>query len=1091
MSQLAEKVTVTVETVELATYAEPPCEELPMFAENRVHQRTSGNPYPSKIVLKVNREKRELREHTLIKLENEFLEIGILPELGGRIFSARDKVNQYDFFYKQSVIKPALIGALGSWISGGLEFNWPYHHRPSTFMPVDYHIEKTPDGSAIVWLSEHDPAERMKGMVGIVLHPGEAVFETRVRLYNPTEVRRSFLWWENAAVPVNKSYQIFFPPDVSHVNFHYKRSVTTYPVAAKETGPYNGIRLEQDTDISLHRNTVQPTSYFSAASQYDFFGGYDHDRQCGVVHVANHHISPGKKLFTWAYNQLSQSWEKALTDTDGEYAELMAGCYSDNQPDFAWLEPQETKSFSQYWYPIGSLDTPCFANVNGAISISGSRLRVQTTRALEQAGVQIFRHGQLVYEAVAELHPGIPHSFDCPEDIANGSHIKISCRGVILMEVELADPRATLLPEPLAPLPNPKEVPQALQLYLQGVHVWQYRDPAASPVCYWQEALRRDPEFAPALLALAEYYYKSAFFDQALKAAEQALDILTRYNSRLEDGKAYYLLGLIHAEQKQYGKAYDFFYKASWSQAYLSASMRALAKLDGRRGDHVAMLAHCNEALRNNADNSAAAFLKGLALLRSGAVAEAAGVAAAMLGKDPLDHTARYLLLRSGVMAEAEFVSAMRSDPSQTCLDLAVLLLDAGLAEEAAEALETLCRHYGEPASMVYYALATLSQDGQALCRKAEVTPVGRTFPFRLRELDILQQVVEQYPDSPQACYLLGCLLYSKGHHEKARRLWLKPTGLEAADYAAYRNLAVASFSRLQHKEESLPLLRTALALQPGDEQLLYETVYVMAKLGVAPTERSAFLEEHLEHITRDDLVLELARAYNQAGEAEQALRLLLGHSFVPCEGGEHAVAEQYMYACHYRGREEWRKGRAEAALDYFRRAQALPSNLGAGLWHEAKLTPHQYYEAVCLDALGRGQEAMVLYSHIMRLTLDYFSNMHLPELPYYQALCQRRTGHELQGGMLIGRCLRQWRGELAVEDAGHFGTTPFFISYCDDPKTAREAYYSYLLGLGHAYLGEQDNARNYLAASCRLDPARLYNLLELQETGGERVWTV
>ena len=255
-------VNVTECKITIPTYREPPAEEMPMFAENRVHQRTSGNPYPNHIVLEVDRKHKEEKEYTCIRLENEYLRIEILPELGGRIYSAYDKTTGYDFFYKQHVIKPALIGCLGSWISGGLEFNWPFHHRASTFMPTDYCIERGDDGSVAVWLSEHEPIERMKGMVGIVLKPGEAKFETRMKLCNRTPVTNSFLWWENTAVPVNKEYQIFYPKDVSYVNFHYKRSVTTYPIATNALGIFNGIRYNGETDISMHKNTVQPTSYF-------------------------------------------------------------------------------------------------------------------------------------------------------------------------------------------------------------------------------------------------------------------------------------------------------------------------------------------------------------------------------------------------------------------------------------------------------------------------------------------------------------------------------------------------------------------------------------------------------------------------------------------------------------------------------------------------------------------------------------------------------------------------------------------------------------------------------------------------------------
>ena len=132
---MSEKVIAKIESLVLPTYREPEAESLPMFAENRVHRRTSGNPYPNKIVARVDRTAPIDKAYVAVRLENEYVSVVILPELGGRIYSATDKTTGYDFFYKQHVIKPALIGVLGSWISGGVEFNWPFHHRASGFMP--------------------------------------------------------------------------------------------------------------------------------------------------------------------------------------------------------------------------------------------------------------------------------------------------------------------------------------------------------------------------------------------------------------------------------------------------------------------------------------------------------------------------------------------------------------------------------------------------------------------------------------------------------------------------------------------------------------------------------------------------------------------------------------------------------------------------------------------------------------------------------------------------------------------------------------------------------------------------------------------
>ena len=294
---MAKAVTLQVETMSIPTYPIMEAENMPMFNENRMHQGTKGNPYPVKPVLSVVRENCQPRDYEVVRMENDFIRLILIPELGGRVFEAYDKINHYDFLYRQHCIKPALIGAYGLWISGGLEFNWPFHHRPSTYMPVNFTTETEPDGTAITWLSECDPTDRTRSTIGIVLHPDSAFFETRIQVTNRTALRHSFLMWQNAAVAVNDDYQFIFPPDVNYANNHYSmgKPSVNYPMAH---GAYGSANYDEPIDISWYKNCHDATSHFAAPSKYDFFGGYDHGKKAGVIHVANHHISPGKKMFT-------------------------------------------------------------------------------------------------------------------------------------------------------------------------------------------------------------------------------------------------------------------------------------------------------------------------------------------------------------------------------------------------------------------------------------------------------------------------------------------------------------------------------------------------------------------------------------------------------------------------------------------------------------------------------------------------------------------------------------------------------------------------------------------------------------------------
>ncbi len=284
-----------VEKVTIPTYETGKPEKNPMFLEKRVYQGSSGVVYPHPVIESISNEKIN-KEYEAVFLENEYLKIMVLPELGGRIQRAYDKIKNRDFIYYNQVIKPALVGLAGPWISGGIEFNWPQHHRPSTFSPVDFTIEVFEDGSKTVWVSETELMFRTKGMAGFTLYPDKAYIEIKGRLFNGTAFPQTFLWWANPAVKVNDYYQSVFPPDVYAVFDHGKRDVSDFPIA---TGTYYKVNYAPGTDISKYKNIPVPTSYMAIQSQYDFMGCYEHDTKGGMLHVADHHISPGKKQWTW------------------------------------------------------------------------------------------------------------------------------------------------------------------------------------------------------------------------------------------------------------------------------------------------------------------------------------------------------------------------------------------------------------------------------------------------------------------------------------------------------------------------------------------------------------------------------------------------------------------------------------------------------------------------------------------------------------------------------------------------------------------------------------------------------------------------
>ena len=1026
------------------TYPEAPQEDLPMFAENRVHQRTSGNPYPNKVVLEAQRDVRVKKEYTLLTLENEYIELGILPELGGKIWYANDKKNGYEFFYKNNVVKPALIGVLGSWTSGGLEFNWPFHHRASTFMPVDYYIERGED-YATVWLSEHDPINRMKGMIGVSLKDGECIFETKVKLDNTTPHRHSFLWWENAAVPVDESYEIFFPEDVNYVHFHYKRSVTTFPIANNDRfGAFNGIYYNGDTDISKHKNTKDATSYFSASSQYDYFGGYNNGKAAGVVHIADHHISPGKKMFTWAYNQLSKTWEKALTDTDGQYAELMAGCYSDNQPDLTWLQPYETKTFSQKWFPIHDKGIPTFANDNGALYISDNgELSIQATKAIKGAKIVVENENGVVFETTVDL-PCYDVVTLCNVDAKLGLKITVTAGVINYFSYEIKDHSAREIPEPRRELPYFKEVKTAEELYLEGLHVEQYRSPEYSAEQCYLEALKRDPEFAPAMTALSELYLKNDNPKTALEYANMAEKSLSRFNIRHESGKTYYLKGLALLALARIDEGYDYLYKASWCYDYKSPAMLSIGLIDIRRKDYPKAIEHLTESMYGNGRSVVAEAFLGYAEYLLGNKEKAQSVWSSAIEKDKLNLYA-YAFRAITTGDYKAFSDLVDTDINQVSLDISELLAEAGLYGEIAALLEGI-KAYRPLSAMTDIVLSVING------KTPENAPVGIAFPSRMFEKHMLEKLLASDPTNNYARYLYGCLLYGKGNYEEGIEQFETVVSKED-NYRALRNLSMGYYSHRNNKAKALELMKKAAEIAPNTEkQITFECAHLMAKVGVAADEIAEFILSR--GVNRDELVVELARAYNHSGKPDMALEALLGRKFVACEGGEHYIADEYMYAHYLKGKDAYLAGDYEKALAIFRSAQILPESLGSGLWNSVKKVPYQYFEAKCLEKLGKADEAKALYTHFCTYKFDFFTDMYLYTFAYYAARALESLGRKDEGDKLIKDRFAAWSAECERETLGYFGTTPFFMGYIDEAVSAKKLHYSYPLYLFATYLG-------------------------------------
>ena len=519
-----------------------------------MYQGSSGVVYPYPVIESIADEKTDRSYHAVF-LENEYLKVMILPELGGRVQMAYDKIKQRHFVYYNHVIKPALVGLAGPWISGGIEFNWPQHHRPSTFMPVDCTIEAHDDGSVTVWVSEMERMFHQKGMAGFTLRPGHACLEIKGVLYNRTQIPQTFLWWANPAVYVNDAYQSVFPQDVNAVFDHGKRAVSTFPIA---TGTYYKMDYSAGVDISNYKNIKVPTSYMAVNSKFDFEGGYENDTHGGMLHVANHHVSPGKKQWTWGNGDFGQAWDRNLTDEDGPYIELMAGVYTENQPDFSWIMPGEEKEFTQYFMPYRELGivkqaskdiimnlTPALSQGEGASVV----LKLLATHKQDWHIVVKNDDGTVYYDELKTLSPTevFEHEIDVKGEKLN--HLTVTVfpsfgkgRGGFTWHAESDEVKK--VPDAAEAALLPEETKTVEQLYLTGMHLEQYRHATWSAIDYYEEGLRRDPLDVRCNNALGLWYLRRGRFEKAEPYLRTAVKELQKRNPNPYDGEPLYNLGL-------------------------------------------------------------------------------------------------------------------------------------------------------------------------------------------------------------------------------------------------------------------------------------------------------------------------------------------------------------------------------------------------------------------------------------------------------------------------------------------------------------------------------------------------------------------
>ena len=1076
------EVKAWIEDVSIPTYEIGQPEKNPVFLEKRVYQGSSGVVYPYPVIEKISDEKTK-KIWKAIYLENDYLKIMILPELGGRVQMAYDKIKKRHFVYYNEVIKPALVGLTGPWISGGIEFNWPQHHRPSTYEPVDYCIKENKDGSKTVWCSEIERMFRTKGMAGFTLYPDKAFMEIKVKLYNRTSNAQTFLWWANPAVKVNDHYQSIFPPDVNAVFDHGKRDVSTFPIA---TGTYYKVDYSKGVDISRYKNIPVPTSYMAIKSNYNFIGCYEHDTQGGMLHVANHHISPGKKQWTWGNGDFGYAWDRNLTDDDGPYIELMCGVYTDNQPDFSWLMPYEEKSFSQYFLPFHEIGIVKNASKDALINLESVgehiELKVYVTSVFNNASIKLTYKNESIITDFQDLRPEKLYKKEVPfEKVFSIQDFYIEVKSAEGKTLVYWKPEAKIekpVPEPAKTALPPEEIKENEELYLTGLHLEQYRHASFQPADYYKEALSRNTGDIRCNNAMGLLWLKKGQFEKAESYFSKAIETLTKRNPNPYDGEPYFNLGLALRYQLKDDAAYDAFFKSVWNDAWQGAGYFQLALIDTKKGNLESALDLVNRSLVRQWHNHKARHLKAIVLRKLDQKSQAMDLIGESLDIDPFNYGALYeKYLNSSNKNDLTNLKKLLRSNIHNYIEIALDYYWTGMNPEAISLLQIGIEERKQSIyPMAWYYLALFSNannqkiEAQSFYQKAELEYPGTCFPNQLESVIALKECIANTSEHAMADYYLGNFLYHTKQYQLAVNHWENSIKNKSGFPTSHRNLALAYYNKLDKKELALEILEKAFELDPSDSRVFMELDALYKRMNKNYGFRLEKLKQNMNHVEfRDDVYLEYLSLYTFTEDHQKAYELLLKRKFHPWEGGEGKVTGQYLFSLIELAKKHFIEEEYEKAIEKLTKAKSYPHNLGEGKLIGALDNDIEYWIGTCHEKLSNDDLAKSFYTKAIagniELSPAMYYNDQQPDKIFYQGLALRKLKREKEARQKFTSLVNYGKEHLHDKiKIDYFAVSlPDLMIWDDDLNNRNQIFCQYLMALGNLGLGNTKDSQKIL----------------------------
>jgi tetratricopeptide (TPR) repeat protein len=889
------------------------------------------------------------QEWPVVRLENPYISVAVLPRVGGKVWGATDKTTGRDFLYTNHVLKFREIALRGPWTSGGIEFNFGIvGHSPSTASPVDYVLRENPDGSVSCIVGAMDLPSRTRWSVAIRLPKDKAFFETNGAWYNPTPLSQSYYYWSCGAIKTADDLRYIFPGRWQ-IGHDYGVPLEPWPVDS------------QGRDLSWYRANAFPgsKSYFTVGEREDFYGAWYEKSDTGFGHWALYDDMPGRKVWIWDLSRSGGIWVDLLTDSDGQYTEPQAGRLL-NQSDHEFLASGTADRWRELWFPYNSIGPMVSSSPDGVLSVAAvaDKLTVglYPLRAVEEDLV-VEAGGKELHRERIKVEPAQPLKRDLPLALA-GRNFTVRLGPSLSYR---SDPAADDLERPLRF--KPVDETTAEGLFLSGTRNEKARSFETALEKY-AACLAKEPGHRSALVRSAELRFRRAEYAQALTLAARALEL------DMYDPAANYVYGVT---ARRLGKMTDAKETLGWaarSNAYRSAAYTRLAEIALSEARYDLAVDYAQRSIDANAFNSGGFEIMAAAHRRAGRAEAARAALDRLLDIDPLDHLGRFelYLLDRGPKTLAAFQSMIRNEtPHETYLEAALAYLRWNMDDDAAELLAHAPAHPTVFAWLAFLKRDAAPGESRAWLDKAVGLPPALVFPFREEEIPLFEWAVAQRPADWKPRYYLGLILWSKGRAEEARALLAKCEGVDFAPFFLSR----AMLMRPVDPAAALADYETAVRIDQKTWRNWQALIEFRSQSGQAQEALIAARRAAGFFPTEVPIQIGLVRCLMAVGKYEEAAAGLEAIEALPFEGASeiHALFARthLQLGLSAVGKKDW-----PGAVRSLERSKEYPEKLGTGKPFDPDYRIQDYLLGLLHGRLGDQAASAASFQAVVDYTIKY-----------------------------------------------------------------------------------------------------------------------